>query len=78
VTLPPGCSGFNMTDGTEYKARPGGSVTVSDEHAPHIRRQAGGDAGLTGHGALVHPLPAAVERVERRLREMRRPHDPRS
>lgn len=52
VTLPPGCSGFNMTDGTEYKGRPGGSVTVADEHAPHIRRQTGGDAGLTGHGSF--------------------------
>ncbi len=52
VTLPPGCSGFNMTDGTEYKGRPGGSVTVADEHAPHIRRQVGGDAGLVGHGSF--------------------------
>lgn len=51
VTLPPGCSGFNLQDGTEYKGRAGGSVTVSDEHAPFIRRQVGGDAGLVGHGS---------------------------
>lgn len=52
VQLPPGCSGFNFTDGTEYKGKPGGHVTVSDEHAPFIRRQTGGDAGLTGHGSF--------------------------
>ena len=52
VTLPPGCSGFNLQDGTEYKGRPGGTVTVSDEHAPFIRRQVGGDAGLVGHGSF--------------------------
>ncbi len=52
VPLPPGCSGFNFTDGTEYKGKPGGTVTVADEHAPFIRRQTGGDAGLTGHGSF--------------------------
>jgi hypothetical protein len=41
-----------MTDGTKYAGKPGGHVTVSDEHAPHIRRQTGGDAGLTGHGSF--------------------------
>ena len=51
VNLPPGNSGFNMQDGTEYKGRPGGHVTVSDEHAAAIRRQVGGDAGLVGHGS---------------------------
>ena len=48
VHLPPGNSGFNMQDGTNYKGRPGGHVTVSDEHAAAIRRQVGGDAGLVG------------------------------
>lgn len=52
VTLPPGCSGFSMQDGTEYKGRPGGHVTVADEHAPYIRRQVGGDAGLVGHASF--------------------------
>lgn len=52
VNLPPGCSGFNMQDGTNYKGRPGGTVTVSDEHAAAIRRQVGGDAGLTGHSSF--------------------------
>lgn len=51
VNLPPGCSGFNLQDGTEYKGRAGGSVLVADEHAAAIRRQVGGDAGLVGHGS---------------------------
>jgi hypothetical protein len=41
-----------MTDGTNYTGKPGGHVNVSDEHAPFIRRQVGGDAGLTGHGSF--------------------------
>ena len=42
-----------MQDGTHYRAdREGGTVTVSDEHAPHVRREVGGDAGLTGHGSF--------------------------
>jgi hypothetical protein len=52
IQLPPGNSGFNMQDGTEYKGRAGGHVTVADEHAAAIRRQVGGDAGLTGHGSF--------------------------
>lgn len=52
VQLPPGCSGFNFTDGTSYTGKPGGHVNVADEHAPFIRRQTGGDAGLTGHGGF--------------------------
>lgn len=52
VNLPPGCSGFTMADGTNYGGRKGGTVTVSDEHAPHIRRQVGGDAGLVGHASF--------------------------
>jgi hypothetical protein len=52
VNLPPGCSGLQMTDGTNYTGKPGGHVNVADEHAPHIRREVGGDAGLVGHGSF--------------------------
>ena len=48
VNLPPGCSGFTMADGTQYKGREGGRVTVADSHASYIQRQVGGDAGLVG------------------------------
>jgi len=40
-----------MEDGTSYRGREGGTLTVEDDHAPYIRRQVGGDAGLTGYGA---------------------------
>ena len=47
VRLPPGCSGLQMEDGTHYKDRPGGMITVSDGHATAINRLPGnGDAGL--------------------------------
>ena len=52
VTLPPGCAGFTMQDGTQYRGREGGSVTVADSHAPFIQRQVGGDAGLVGSAAF--------------------------
>jgi hypothetical protein len=52
ISLPDGCRGFNMQDGTAYHDRGSGSVTVSDEHAAAVRRQVGGDAGLTGHGGF--------------------------
>lgn len=53
IPMPPGAAGFRMQDGTHYRAdREGGTVTVSDEHAPHVRREVGGDAGLTGHGSF--------------------------
>lgn len=51
VNLPPGNSGFTMQDGTNYSAKPGTHVDVADEHAPFIRRQVGGDAGLVGHAS---------------------------
>lgn len=35
-----------MQDGSRYSGRPGGHVTVSDEHAAAIERSDGGDAGL--------------------------------
>jgi len=47
VRLPPGCSGLQMEDGTRYKDRPGGMITVSDDHAAAINRMDGnGTAGL--------------------------------
>jgi hypothetical protein len=52
VNLPPGCSSLRMQDGTRYSGREGGHVTVADEHAPHVRREIGGDAGLVGHGSM--------------------------
>ena len=52
VTLPPGCSSLRMQDGTRYSGREGGHVNVADEHAPHVRREVGGDAGLVGHGSF--------------------------
>lgn len=52
VPLREGCGGFTMTDGTNYSAKPGTHVNVADEHAPFIRRQVGGDAGLVGYGAF--------------------------
>ena len=51
ITMPPGMSGAVMEDGTHYTGREGGILTVEDEHAPFIRQQVGGDAGLTGYGA---------------------------
>ena len=52
VNLPEGCSSLRMQDGTRYVGREGGHVTVADEHAPHVRREVGGDAGLVGHGSM--------------------------
>ena len=43
VQLPPGCEGLTMQDGSVYSGRPGGSVTVSDDHARWIH---GGDGAL--------------------------------
>lgn len=52
VQLPPGNFGFQMEDGTRYRAgRPGGHVNVSDEHAKAIDRVSGnGTAGLVTAG----------------------------
>jgi hypothetical protein len=52
VQLPPGCRSLRMQDGTRYTGREGGHVNVADEHAPHVRREIGGDAGLVGHGSF--------------------------
>jgi hypothetical protein len=52
VPLPPGCASLRMQDGKVYRGKEGGTVRVADEHAPHIRREVGGDAGLVGFGAF--------------------------
>lgn len=39
-----------MQDGTTYNGRPGGRVTVADQHGDAIARTLGGDAGLVGSG----------------------------
>jgi hypothetical protein len=48
VQLPPGCSSLRFEDGTQYKAaRPGGTITVADNHGAAINRMSGnGTAGL--------------------------------
>jgi hypothetical protein len=53
VNLPPGCSGFDCKDGTKYKAdKPGGSVTVSEDHARAINQgQYGQKDFITAKGA---------------------------
>lgn len=52
VNLPPGCSSLQIYDGTRYKAgRPGGQITVSDDHAKAIDAMSGnGTAGLVTAG----------------------------
>lgn len=50
ITMPPGCEGFNMEDGTRYSGKPGGTVEVSDRHAKAVDRQIGGDGGLAYAG----------------------------
>ena len=52
VTLPPGCEGFNMQDGTRYSAKPGGTVNVAERHARAVDKQIGGDAGLAYAGGF--------------------------
>lgn len=52
VNLPPGCSGFNCADGTVYKGKPGGSVTVTETHARAINQgQYGEKDFITAKGA---------------------------
>jgi hypothetical protein len=48
VTLPPGCYGLEMQDGTRYnttRAAPD-RLQVTDEHAAAIRRDYAGQAGI--------------------------------
>lgn len=48
ITLPPGCTGLDMADGTRYHPRHGTDVVdVADRHASAIRR------GYYGHSGLM-------------------------
>lgn len=47
VNLPPGCSGFDCKDGTQYKAdKPGGAVVVNDRHADALNHSQFTEQGL--------------------------------
>ncbi|GAA4626887.1 hypothetical protein GCM10023196_036970 [Actinoallomurus vinaceus] len=46
VTLPPGCYGLQMGDGTKYTAKPGSTVTVEDRHAGAIKTSTNGRTGV--------------------------------
>jgi hypothetical protein len=46
VTVPPGCTGLDMADGTRYNADRHGRVQVADRHARAIRRGWYGDSGV--------------------------------
>jgi len=46
VSVPPGCTGLDMADGTRYNADRNGRVQVGDTHAAHIRRGWYGQSGL--------------------------------
>lgn len=53
VTLPPGCYGIEMGDGTKYDANRQGRVTVSDEHAPYIKSSQNGQLGIVSPRGLT-------------------------
>jgi hypothetical protein len=46
VTVPPGCTGLDLADGTRYQADSHGRVQVSDEHAGAIGRSWYAQTGL--------------------------------
>jgi hypothetical protein len=46
VTLPPGCYGLDMADGTRYNANRDGRVLVADQHAAAIRSGYYGQTGV--------------------------------
>ncbi|HWB34547.1 MAG TPA: hypothetical protein VHA75_00830 [Rugosimonospora sp.] len=46
VTVPPGCTGLDMADGTRYRADRNGQVQVADRHADAIRTGWYGSAGV--------------------------------
>ena len=45
VSVPDGCQGLDMEDGTAYKAR-AGQVEVTDDHARALRRGYYGQSGM--------------------------------
>lgn len=54
VNLPPGCYGFETTDGTKYDGKPGGSVDIADHHARDITKGQYGQQGfISAAGALA-------------------------
>lgn len=55
VNLPPGCYGFECSDGTKYTARkPGGAVDVLDHHASDINKgQFGQQDFISATGSLA-------------------------
>lgn len=52
VTLPPGCTGLDMQDGTRYTATKAshGTIQVADAHAAAINRGYYGSAGIMHAG----------------------------
>lgn len=53
VSLPPGCYGLKMEDGTVYNHKPGGSVTVEDRHAKAIGKSSNGQLGIVSAALAV-------------------------
>ncbi|MFF4403592.1 hypothetical protein [Streptomyces sp. NPDC001404] len=50
ITLPDGCRGLDMADGTKYTKGPGDKVDVSQAHADAIRRGYYGQSGIMRGG----------------------------
>ncbi|MGW7001426.1 hypothetical protein ACWGCW_01015 [Streptomyces sp. NPDC054933] len=46
ITLPDGCRGLDMADGTKYTAKPGDKVEVSEGHAAYIKKSFYGQSGI--------------------------------
>jgi len=46
VTLPSGCSGLDMADGTKYNADGTGRVEMSSEHAKYLKTSWYGQSGV--------------------------------
>lgn len=57
VTLPSGCAGLDMADGTRYDApKQGTSIEVDDRHASAIKRGWYGDSGVISTNGLAVAL----------------------
>ncbi len=50
VTLPDGCTGLDMADGTRYDADSRGRVDVDSDHARHVGKSWYGSAGVMAGG----------------------------